>query len=100
MKKRPRSNNAERETVERLEGEGYEVLSRGWPDFIAIHPNGTIRFIEVKPRRHRRVKPTQQRVHSILSRFGIHVEVWRSSQTGFTTRATLREMYRDMPHEV
>lgn len=69
------SNYSELEVLKHLELEGYSVLKRGWPDFIAVKGD-EVRFIEVKPSQpYPHLKPDQKRVASILSRFGITVEV-------------------------
>lgn len=59
----------------RLRKQGWEVIHRGWPDFICI--KGTrIRFIEAKAPG-ARPNRFQRKVHEILTRFGINVEVIR-----------------------
>lgn len=68
------SNDAEREVCMALEKDGWEVIKRGWPDFLAVR-DGEIRFIEVKPDSRRKMKPQQKRVAKILARLGIEVEI-------------------------
>jgi Holliday junction resolvase len=68
------SNDAEREIVAALEADDWEVLKRGWPDFVATR-GSEVRFIEVKPSPDRTFSPNQRRVAEILSRFGIQVEL-------------------------
>ena len=65
----------------RLEAEGWEVIKKGWPDFLC-RKDGTLRFIEVKsPRRDdptipRRFRASQAMVASWLhSAYGIRVEI-------------------------
>lgn len=42
-------NVAEITVAERLIADGYEVVRRGWPDFLAYNPDtGSVRFVEVK----------------------------------------------------
>lgn len=95
-----RTNNAEREVIERLEGDNYEVLSRGWPDLIAIHPNGKVRLIEVKPANRRQASPAQRKVHRALASLGIHVEIWNAKSHGVTPSHILKEMYKDIPPNI
>jgi hypothetical protein len=57
-----------------LEEEGWEVIKRGWPDFIAIRGN-EVRFVEVKPPRSRGMGRHQRRVAEIFARLGAKVEV-------------------------
>lgn len=86
-KRRERTNNAEEEVCQVLEREGYEILTRGWPDLIAIPKKGPIRFIEVKPNTHRRLRAHQARTHAILALYGIQVEIWKAESRGVTSRA-------------
>lgn len=85
--KRWRSNNAERHIAEQLEKEGYDILSRGWPDFLAVNRRDPtdVRFIEVKPEG-KHLKPQQEMVVRALAGIGIKVEVVHSEVTGVTGR--------------
>lgn len=72
-----RINAAERVVADSLEAEGWELLHRGWPDFLAVRGD-KVRFIEVK----RAFQPDpdnlsmyQRRVAAILAKLGIEVEV-------------------------
>jgi len=67
------SHTYETKLRRKLESEGWRVLHRGWPDFIAIRGN-KVRFIEAKEPNG---KPSrfQKEVHKILSAYGIVVEV-------------------------
>lgn len=69
------SNQSELQILGFLESEGYSVYKRGWPDFIAVKGD-EVRFIEVKPPQgYPHLKPDQKKVASILSKFGITVEI-------------------------
>ena len=67
-------NKAEVRIAQKLEAEGYRVIKKGWPDFVAVK-NGNIRFIEVKRSRNQTLKKHQQEMREILQAFGIEVEV-------------------------
>ena len=64
----------ERIVYNELKAEGYEVLNNGWPDFLAIAPDGKLRLIEVKGNGDF-VKANQKRVHELLQQAGLSVEV-------------------------
>lgn len=68
------TNAAEIAVLEQLEAEGYEVLKRGWPDFIAVRGD-EVRFIEVKPNKRCHLSQHQKRVARLLGRFGMRVEL-------------------------
>ena len=68
------SNRAELTIYRQLQSEGWEVVKRGWPDFLA-HKDGQLRFIEVKPRHSRLLGFHQHKVAQWLSLLGIIVEV-------------------------
>ena len=67
-------NTAEVAVAKKMEADGYRLLKRGWPDFIAVKGQD-IRFIEVKSNRNQKLKEHQQEVLEILQTFGIEVEV-------------------------
>lgn len=68
-------NPTEAGVAEHLEGIGYEVLNKGWPDFLAVHKTtGDVRFIEVKPNKGAALSGEQKRVAEILATLGIKVE--------------------------
>jgi Holliday junction resolvase-like predicted endonuclease len=72
-----RSNVDELRVASYLERTGWEVLSRGWPDFVAVKGD-QVRFIEVKPNKNQRgLSPAQRRIAEILKRYGISVECFR-----------------------
>jgi hypothetical protein len=60
---------------QRLESEGYMVLRRGWPDFIATRGDET-RLIEVKAN-DSCLTIHQKRVHEALEKLNLKVEVLR-----------------------
>jgi hypothetical protein len=74
------SNPTERRVADRLIRDGWEVMKRGWPDFLAYR-DGEVRFVEVKPPRSRKrdwtdLSTTQLRMAEILHEvFGVEVEV-------------------------
>lgn len=70
------SNPAEAEVFTRLERQGYTIIKNGWPDAVAVHPDGTIRFIEVKARGGRHLSPRQERMANALRKYlNIEVEI-------------------------
>jgi Holliday junction resolvase len=68
----------EAECAKALEAEGWEVMKRGWPDFLAVK-DGKVRMIEVKPRADRKLSPAQARVAEVLALLGVTVELWSPS---------------------
>lgn len=68
------SNNAEAFVCGALEDKGWEVIKRGWPDFLAIR-DGKVRLIEVKPNCISTMSPAQKRVAEILETLGLEVEL-------------------------
>lgn len=68
------SNDAEITVCAALEADGWIVMKRGWPDFLAVRGN-EVRFIEVKPDHEPVMRRQQKRVAAVLSRLGIHVEL-------------------------
>lgn len=74
------SNPVEREVADKLIADGWEVMKRGWPDFLA-YKDGKVRFVEVKPARQGKriwtdLASTQFRMAEILLEvFGVEVEV-------------------------
>lgn len=69
------SNAAERQVVALLQTDGYEVIKRGWPDFLAVAPDGSLRLIEVKPTCRSQLSGHQQRVARALAPYGLRVEL-------------------------
>ena len=74
------SNPVERQVADQLIADGWEVMKRGWPDFLA-YKDGKVRFVEVKPARSGKrawtdLRTTQLRMAEILfEAFGVEVEV-------------------------
>lgn len=57
-----------------LRKEGYTVLHKGWPDFLAFK-DGKLRFIEVKRSRQYGLSKDQKLMHDYLSLSGFPVEI-------------------------
>lgn len=72
---RTRQNTAERQCIEQLLQDGWEVTRRGWPDFVAFKDLRMI-VVEVKPKRSRRLKRTQHRLMVQLAKRGIECYRW------------------------
>jgi Holliday junction resolvase len=59
----------ERFVMDRLHEKGFKVLTRGWPDFLAIRDDGVVLFIEVKRSDQPRIgSPDQETVMLALER--------------------------------
>ena len=72
--------NAREELVKkRYEAEGWTVLRRGWPDFLAYRPAADgqleVKPIEVKSGPNDLPSNDQQKMHELFSRLGLPVEV-------------------------
>lgn len=67
-------NVHEQRVAAELQAEGYMVLKRGWPDFLAVRGN-EVRFIEVKPSARCSLSRNQKRVADVLAMLGINVEM-------------------------
>ncbi len=62
-----------------LEAEGYTVVRRGWPSFLA-YKDGEVRLIKaISPKSSAYLFPDQVAVFNALARVGIVVEVARGS---------------------
>lgn len=76
-----KENRRERQIQEEMIDAGYEVLSKGWPDFLCYRPkDGKVVFLEVKRKQIRPSKKMglskhQKRVHEILMALGLDVRV-------------------------
>jgi hypothetical protein len=62
------------QVVQQLLDDGYEVLTKGWPDILAIRGD-TVRMIEVKSPHACGLSRGQQRMHEILKGLGFKVEI-------------------------
>lgn len=65
-------NRRERKVAEEYERDGWEVLHKGWPDFLMVR-NGEIRLIEVKRKQGRETKKMglsahQRKVKEVLEK--------------------------------
>ena len=74
--------------METLEAGGWEIVTRGWPDFVAVRGN-VVRFIEVKPAGRSQLRPMQQRMIAIFKLLGIPVEVIWVDAKGATRKRDL-----------
>lgn len=84
--RRTRANNAERETIERLEKEGWTVYTRGWPDLLATRGDEVV-GIEVKSAKWRgKVSRQQALIHAVLRRVGMEIRIHKASVSGMTKR--------------
>jgi|SRR5271157_2131703 len=63
----------EKEVKRHLISDGWTIIYRGWPDFICLKGK-EVRFIEAKSP-YGRLSPHQEKVHAILAKFGIKVEI-------------------------
>jgi Holliday junction resolvase-like predicted endonuclease len=69
-------NETEIEACKFLEGLGYTVVKRGWPDFLAVRGD-EVRFVEVKSSPNNEgLSPNQKKVARILEKLGIRVELF------------------------
>lgn len=66
--------------AEKFRGAGYEVLRRGWPDFL-LYRGGTVAFVEVKDR-YDKLSKDQQRMAVILTELGLKVCCIRRKKGG------------------
>lgn len=68
------TNHAEIRVAQDLEADGWRLIKRGWPDFLAVKGD-KIRFIEVKPGDSSNLSHFQQEIANLLFRhYGIEVE--------------------------
>jgi len=61
--------------------DGWEVLRKGWPDFL-IYKQGRIAFVEVKPEGEPWLKEQQKIMLSILTEHGLPCYIW-TRKSGF-----------------
>lgn len=70
------TNDKEIVAFNKLTDDGFEVIKRGWPDFLAIDwKNKIVKFIEIKPYK-RGLKPAQRRVKEAFEMVGLKYELW------------------------
>lgn len=70
-------NRRERLIAERYESQGYEVIRKGWPDFL-FYKSGEAKFVEVKRpclSQKRGLSQHQRRTLEILRELGLSVSV-------------------------
>jgi hypothetical protein len=72
----PIANGSERMVADVLNAEGFRVMKRGWPDFLAYDDEGRVRFVEVKPYCTDDLSVSQKEVAVTLAALGIPVELW------------------------
>lgn len=72
---------AEMELREKLEGEGWVVTHKGWPDFACVR-GGEMMFVEVKGYRGEMLKEQQHYILTNLARLGLDCYKW-SPDCGF-----------------
>lgn len=71
----PPRDKHEDEVLEQLESDGWDVITVGFPDIIALK-DGKLRFIEVKTG-HRSLNKAQKKAHNTFKKHGVSVEVIR-----------------------
>jgi len=74
-------NVAEAELFDLMEGNGWELSNKGWPDF-ACFKDGKLVLIEVKPKRSHRLKSWQHKLTLELAKHGVRCYRW-SPDGGF-----------------
>jgi hypothetical protein len=67
---------AEEQMKEKLEGDGWEVIHKGWPDFACIKSDGEMIFVEVKAYRGDMLKKEQHFILTSLARLGLNCFKW------------------------
>lgn len=70
----PIRNANERSVAVQLSDQGYKVLNRGWPDFLAVRGE-EVRFIEVKPTCRHQLDVQQRLMADQLRKIGVQVEL-------------------------
>jgi len=63
-----------------MEGAGFTVLRRGWPDFLCVGPDGSVSAVEVKSG-FDQPSQAQHAIHAVLASLGIPVYVARAPVT-------------------
>ncbi len=72
-------NDAEKEAIETLTDQGWEVYKRGWPDLLAVRGD-LVRLVEVKPSRASHLKKDQADIAAQLRKLGLEVEIFTPRQ--------------------
>ncbi|KKM26883.1 hypothetical protein LCGC14_1580290 [marine sediment metagenome] len=72
---------AEMQLREKLEGDGWRVTHRGWPDFACVR-DGEMIFVEVKRYRGENLKKDQHYILTNLAKLGLDCFKW-SPDNGF-----------------
>ena len=67
-------NEIERETFEKYNALGYDVIRSGSPDLLLLK-DGKIEFVEVKTERSRQLNQNQKRTINLLKKHGIPVRI-------------------------
>ena len=70
--------NAEEKLREQLEGDGWVVVHKGWPDFACIR-NGEMIFIEVKGYKGEMLSKEQHYILTNLAKLGLDCFKWESA---------------------
>jgi len=72
-----KNNKREEFVAETAKSYGFEVLGRGWPDFLIYDDaRNKAMFLEVKSKQDQ-IRPEQKQMHKILRRLGLDVKVIR-----------------------
>ncbi len=77
---RPVASGTEARFVHRATKAGYQVIKKGWPDFVLIK-EGRLFAVEVK-QEHNGLTPAQFEIMGLLSQAGIKCLVWKP-KSGF-----------------
>lgn len=67
--------DAETQLREKLEGDGWKVMHKGWPDFACVR-DGEMMFIEVKSYRGEMLKKEQHFILTSLAKLGLDCFKW------------------------
>lgn len=70
-------NATEKMIKNKLEKRGCIAMHSGYPDFLVVHPSGSICFIEVKTGEDK-VRKNQKAMHEALKKASIPVYVWKT----------------------
>ncbi len=89
------SNKTETELKELMEGGGWAVTKRGWPDF-ACYKDGKLVCVEVKRKRGYRLKKEQLKLMLELVKHGVKCYRW-APDGGFEPVLTSIKFPIDLP---